>query len=217
MGPAIEKSVAHEAAGVKPSTLGAKEIPLIKNPFLQIKIAPKIPNEQKDDDANDGHKRISEEPKREGLDAKQIASADELEKGKLPPKEILSLQIFKNYRTGNPASVLYMKNVAKDVVPEDFYFIFAKSGLNVKLMQEGRMRGQGEAFVTFPSVELAHHALSKAEPDLLPTCCYRAYGKPSSFLSSNVIEAVASPSQFFSVHGKLGTSMLTIDASRTYV
>ncbi|KAK8634092.1 hypothetical protein V6N13_014921 [Hibiscus sabdariffa] len=122
------------------------------------------------------------------------------------------------------------QNVAKDVVPEDFYFIFgslfgsidaAKSGLNVKLMLEGRMRGQ--AFVTFPSVEFAHRALSHAlfnwtsllaesQPDLLPTCCYRAYGKPSSFLSSNVIEAVASPSQFFAVHGKLGTSMLTIDA-----
>ncbi|KAK9017464.1 hypothetical protein V6N11_079943 [Hibiscus sabdariffa] len=120
------------------------------------------------------------------------------------------------------------QNVAKDVVPEDFYFIFgslfgsidaAKSGLNVKLMLEGRMRGQ--AFVTFPSVEFAHRALvcfsqlscfPLTKPDLLPTCCYRAYGKPSSFLSSNVIEAVASPSQFFAVHGKLGTSMLTIDA-----
>ncbi|KAK9017463.1 hypothetical protein V6N11_079942 [Hibiscus sabdariffa] len=61
-----------------------------------IKIAPKqIPNEQKDGDANDGHKRISEEPNREGLDAKQFASADELEKGKLPPEEILSLPMFK--------------------------------------------------------------------------------------------------------------------------
>ncbi|KAK8634091.1 hypothetical protein V6N13_014920 [Hibiscus sabdariffa] len=83
---------AHEAVGMKPSTF-----PLIKkNPFLQIKIAPKqIPNEQKDGDANDGHKRISEEPNREGLDAKQFASADELEKGKLPPEEILSLPMFK--------------------------------------------------------------------------------------------------------------------------
>ncbi|KAL4378816.1 hypothetical protein GQ457_02G032920 [Hibiscus cannabinus] len=121
--PATEKNVAHEAVGVKPSTLVAKEIPK-KNPFLQIKITPKqIPNEPKDDDANDGQKHTSEEPNREGLDAKQFASAEELEKGMLPREEILSLPMFKNYRTGNPA-VLYMKNVAKDVVPEDFYFIF---------------------------------------------------------------------------------------------
>ncbi|KAA3473018.1 RNA-binding 40 [Gossypium australe] len=169
VGPAIDKSVAHEAVGVKPATLIPKEIPLIKkkNPLLQIKIAPKhIPYEQKDDGADDDHKQILEEPNEEGLDAKQFASADELEKGKLPPEEILSLPMFKNYTAGNPASVLYIKNLAKDVVPEDFYFIFgslfgsidaATSGLNVKLMQEGRMRGQ--AFVTFPSVELAHRAL----------------------------------------------------------
>ncbi|KAB2005457.1 hypothetical protein ERO13_D11G249800v2 [Gossypium hirsutum] len=170
VGPAIDKSVAHEAVGVKPATLIPKEIPLMKkkNPLLQIKIAPKhIPYERKDDGADDDHKQILEELNEEGLDAKQFTSADELEKGKLPPEEILSLPMFKNYTAGNPASVLYIKNLAKDVVPEDFYFIFgslfgsidaATSGLNVKLMQEGRMRGQ--AFVTFPSVELAHRALN---------------------------------------------------------
>uniref|UniRef100_A0A452YKT9 RRM domain-containing protein n=1 Tax=Aegilops tauschii subsp. strangulata TaxID=200361 RepID=A0A452YKT9_AEGTS len=37
----------------------------------------------------------------------------------------------------------------------------ARSGLSIKLMQqEGRMRGQ--AFVTFPSVELAQRALNLA-------------------------------------------------------
>ncbi|OMO84700.1 hypothetical protein CCACVL1_10705 [Corchorus capsularis] len=170
LGPAIDKSVAHEAVGVKPATLIPKEIPLIKkkNPLLQINIAPKqIPNEQKDDDDDHDLKQISEEPNEEDSDAKRFATADELEKGKLPPEEILSLPMFKNYTAGNPASVLYIKNLAKDVLPEDFYFIFgslfgsidaAKSSLNVKLMQEGRMRGQ--AFVTFPSVELAHRALN---------------------------------------------------------
>ncbi|XP_022744180.1 U11/U12 small nuclear ribonucleoprotein 65 kDa protein-like isoform X2 [Durio zibethinus] len=168
VGPAVDKSVAHEAVGVKPATLIPKEIPLIKkkNPVLQIKIAPKhIPNEQKDED--DEYREILEEPNEEDSDAKRFATADELEKGKLPPEEILSLPMFKNYTAGNPASVLYIKNLAKDVVPEDFYFIFgslfgsvdaAKFGLNVKLMQEGRMRGQ--AFVTFPSVEFAHRALN---------------------------------------------------------
>ena len=31
-----------------------------------------------------------------------------------------------NYAAGNPASVLYIKNLAKDVVADDFYFVFGK-------------------------------------------------------------------------------------------
>ncbi|XVF30911.1 hypothetical protein REPUB_Repub16aG0099300 [Reevesia pubescens] len=212
LGPAIDKSVAHEAVGVKPATLIPKEIPFIKkkNTVLQIKIAPKnIPNEQKDDD--DDSKQISEEPNEEDSDAKRFATADELEKGKLPPEEILSLPMFKNYTAGNPASVLYIKNLAKDVVAEDFHFIFgslfgstnaAKSGLNVKLMQEGRMRGQ--AFVTFPSVELAHRALNlvngyvfKGKPIIIQFG-FKGAGlcvKQKSFIiaSTDVGAAVASP------------------------
>ncbi|ESW24520.1 hypothetical protein PHAVU_004G137800 [Phaseolus vulgaris] len=76
--------------------------------------------------------------------------------------------VVQNYTAGNPAPVLYVKNLAKDVIADDFYYIFgslfgsveaAKSGLQVKLMQEGRMRGQ--AFLTFPSIELAHLALNR--------------------------------------------------------
>ncbi|KAL9331281.1 hypothetical protein ACSQ67_000891 [Phaseolus vulgaris] len=119
VGPAIDKGVAHESVGVKPSTLVPKEFPVIKK----------------------NH-------------------------------------VLKNYTAGNPAPVLYVKNLAKDVTADDFYYIFgklprllldsgslfgsveaAKSGLQVKLMQEGRMRGQ--AFLTFPSIELAHLALNR--------------------------------------------------------
>jgi len=31
---------------------------------------------------------------------------------------------LQNYAAGNPAMVLYIKNLAKDVVSDDFYFIF---------------------------------------------------------------------------------------------
>jgi len=31
-----------------------------------------------------------------------------------------------NYTAGNPAPVLYVKNLAKDVVADDFYYIFGK-------------------------------------------------------------------------------------------
>ncbi|KAL4607035.1 hypothetical protein ACB092_09G146600 [Castanea dentata] len=166
VGPAVDKDVAHEAIGVKPATLVPKEIPMIKkkNPVLQIKIAPKvIQNEHRDESTAEE----LEEPDKEGSDIKSYATPEELESGKLPPEEILSLPMFKNYAAGNPASVLYIKNLAKDVIAEDFYFIFgslfgsidaAKSGLSIKLMQEGRMRGQ--AFVTFPSAEVAHRALN---------------------------------------------------------
>ncbi|XP_059647288.1 U11/U12 small nuclear ribonucleoprotein 65 kDa protein isoform X2 [Cornus florida] len=165
VGPAVNKDVAHEAVGLKPASLVPKEIPVIKkkNAILQIKIVPKqIQSEQTETDI----KKDLDEPENLDLDFKPYATPEELESGKLPPEEILSLPMFKNYTAGNPATVLYIKNLAKDVVADDFYFIFgslfgsndaAKSGLSVKLMQEGRMRGQ--AFVTFPSVELAHHAL----------------------------------------------------------
>ncbi|XP_058107735.1 U11/U12 small nuclear ribonucleoprotein 65 kDa protein isoform X2 [Magnolia sinica] len=167
VGPAVDKAVAHEAVGLKPATLVPKEIPVIKkkNSVLQIRIAPKpIQNEVTDDDSS---MKEQTEPANEGLELKPFVTPEEIENGKLPPEEILSLPMFKNYTAGNPSTVLYIKNLAKDVVADDFYFMFgslfgsvetAKSGLSIKLMQEGRMRGQ--AFVTFPSVELALHALN---------------------------------------------------------
>ncbi|WCJ43672.1 RNA-binding region-containing protein 3 [Euphorbia peplus] len=166
VGPAFDKDVVHEDVGVKPSSLVPKEIPVVKkkNSVLQIKIAPKvIQNQQKDDSII----KESEEPAMEGFDNKPFANPEEIESNKLAPEEILSLPKFKNYTVGNPSSVLYIKNLSKDIVADDFFYIFgslfgstdaAKVALEVKLMKEGRMRDQ--AFVTFPSAELAHQALS---------------------------------------------------------
>lgn len=42
----------------------------------------------------------------------------------------VTLWILQNYKAGNPASVLYVKNLAKDVVPEDFYFIFGEISIS---------------------------------------------------------------------------------------
>lgn len=169
VGPAIDKDVAHESVGLKLATLVPKEIPLIKkkNPVLQIKIIPKPKVSAVDEHKDDSTANDIEEPDQEKLEKKQFATPEELERGRLPPEEILSLPMFKNYTPGNPAPVLYIKNLAKDVIVDDFHFIFgslfgsaddAKSTLNVKLMQEGRMRGQ--AFVTFPSIEIAQRALN---------------------------------------------------------
>lgn len=168
VGPAVDKGVVHESVGLKQASLVPKEIPLIKkkNPVLQIKIVPKQVQSKKVE-AHVVEELI--ETDEEKLDLKPFATTEELENGKLPPEEILSLPMFKNYSAGNPAPVLYIKNLAKDVIMDDFYFIFgsifgdidtAKASLNIKLMQEGRMRGQ--AFVTFSSIELAHRALNLA-------------------------------------------------------
>ena len=37
---------------------------------------------------------------------------------------------------GNPASVLYVKNLAKDVVSEDFYFIFGIFDYDIYLIED---------------------------------------------------------------------------------
>lgn len=167
VGPAIDKDVAHEAVGLKPATLVPKEIPIIKkkNPVLQIKIVPKKVRHE------DRVESVPEEPDKpeELVGDRPFATAEEIESQKLPPEEILSLPKFKNYAAGDPACVLYVKNLAKAVVVDDFYYIFgslfgsleaARSGFAVNLMQERRMRGQ--AFLTFPSVDLAHRALNLA-------------------------------------------------------
>ncbi|XP_019255902.1 PREDICTED: U11/U12 small nuclear ribonucleoprotein 65 kDa protein isoform X1 [Nicotiana attenuata] len=170
LGPALDKDVAHEAVGLRAAALVPKEMPVVKkkNPIIQIKVAPKqVQNEEKGD-----MREISLPVEDKENDNKPFATLEELKSGRLPPEEILSLPMFKNYCAGNPSPILYLKNIAKEVIVDDFYFIFAimfagslfgsideaKSRLAVKLMQEGRMRGQ--AFVTFPSVELAQDALN---------------------------------------------------------
>lgn len=41
---------------------------------------------------------------------------------------------MQNYAAGNPASVLYIKNLAKDVVADDFYFIFGELNTRFQLL-----------------------------------------------------------------------------------
>ncbi|GFZ09755.1 RNA-binding (RRM/RBD/RNP motifs) family protein [Actinidia rufa] len=146
VGPAVDKYVAHEAVGLKPACLVPKEIPVIKKKNPVLQIK---------------------------IVPKQIQK--ELERGKLPPEEILSLPMFKNYTAGNPAPVLYIKNLAKDVVADDFYFIFgslfgstdaAKSSLSVKLMQN---LANGYVFKSKPMIiQFGRSAtIAKANTELL--------------------------------------------------
>lgn len=59
--------------------------------LLQIRIAPKVIQDEKDDNINNE----IEEPEKEATDLKPYATLNDLARGKLPPEEILSLPMFK--------------------------------------------------------------------------------------------------------------------------
>ncbi|KAH8401015.1 hypothetical protein KR009_002437 [Drosophila setifemur] len=80
---------------------------------------------------------------------------------RLSTAELQDLPVYKNYRMGEPSNKLYIKNLDKSVDEQqlrDLYsqFTAASSPLDIKVMQQGRMKGQ--AFVTF---------LQPIEPDVV--------------------------------------------------
>ncbi|KAG0609788.1 hypothetical protein M758_7G014000 [Ceratodon purpureus] len=166
VGPAVDKGASHEAAGLKYINIIPKTAPIKKNkPVMQIKISTKasVGEGASRDIGNQEEMDITRE---EVDDPARTATRAELQAGQLSEAEFLSLSILKNYSAGTPSQVLYIKNLAKEVVSEDIFYVYGaffpsleegKNALNVNLMQEGRMRGQ--AFVTFPSVESAQDAL----------------------------------------------------------
>ena len=127
------------------------------------KIEP-IPREQKEEE-----KEEEEEEKEEKEHAGYI-SLKQLSENRISSQEILQMNQFKKYTRGERTNRLYIKNLAKQVVESDLRFIFnrfaPKKGLkgegegdelDIRLMQEGRMKGQ--AFVTFPDEMVAEKAL----------------------------------------------------------
>ncbi|XP_041360406.1 RNA-binding protein 41-like isoform X2 [Gigantopelta aegis] len=85
-----------------------------------------------------------------------------IKKYRLTECGIRNLPRFKNFSTGDPSNVLYLKNLSSMVTEEDLVSLFGRfqnprsSTLIYKLMT-GRMRGQ--AFVTFPDTPTAESAL----------------------------------------------------------
>lgn len=75
----------------------------------------------------------------------------ELSATRLSLEQLEALPIYKNYHIGAPSNKLYIKNLAKDVSEEDLKQLYARfvaaDNLEIKVMQQGRMKGQG--FVTF--------------------------------------------------------------------
>eukprot|EP00250_Pteridium_aquilinum_P011276 c19958_g1_i1 orf=1448-2662(+) len=171
------KGLVEEVIEAKPTPLVPTERPLIKKkrPVLQINISSKGQSKESvvskthevpEDHVHDSDLEEADGTKEETAGLRNSATRDEIIAGKMPSNELFALPMFKNYARGMPTPVLYIKNLAKDVTQDDLYFIFGavfansefRSQLVVKLMQEGRMRGQ--AFVTFPSIDLAEDALN---------------------------------------------------------
>lgn len=99
----------------------------------------------------------------------------ELLRNRISYSDMKVLPIFKNYHPGEPSMRLYIKNFAKTVTEQDVKRIYRRYiedlseeeqiGFDVRVMQEGRMKGQG--FVTFPSVKIAEKALHETNGYLL--------------------------------------------------
>ncbi|KAI8035936.1 uncharacterized protein LOC128256754 isoform X1 [Drosophila gunungcola] len=71
--------------------------------------------------------------------------------GRLSASELQALPVYRNYKAGQPSNKLYIKNLEKSVDEGQLRDLYAKytapDNLEIKVMQQGRMKGQ--AFVTF--------------------------------------------------------------------
>ncbi|XP_014243034.1 RNA-binding protein 40 [Cimex lectularius] len=108
-------------------------------------------------------------------DLNRVITEEELAINRVPAKDFHLLPVFKNYQPGLPSSRLYLKNLAKTVQESDLNFIFKRyvtddqeiqeSLFDIKLMQEGRMKGQ--AFIMLQSTALAEKALKETNGFML--------------------------------------------------
>ena len=93
--------------------------------------------------------------------------------------DVKKYPVFKKYSVGEASCRLYVKNLNKKVTEADLKAIFGRFALDkeenlssaffVQLLKGGRMHGQ--AFITFPKMECAAHALQRTNGLLL-------HGKP---------------------------------------
>lgn len=104
-----------------------------------------------------------------------IISDEELKSNQIPSDNLSVLAVFKDYHPGVPSNRLYIKNIAKNVSPDDLAYIFNRykseptegneTLFEIKLMQEGRMKGQ--AFVTLENVQIAQKAIEETNGFIL--------------------------------------------------
>ncbi|CAF1029538.1 unnamed protein product [Brachionus calyciflorus] len=112
-------------------------------------------------------------------ETEKFIKKDDLEKNRLKLSELRDLPVFKNYERGDANSRIYLKNLSKKVIEDDLKFIYGryidwtldehKNAFDVRLMKEGRMKGQ--AFINLPNENLAEIAINE-------TLGYLLDGKP---------------------------------------
>ncbi|XP_067626627.1 uncharacterized protein [Eurosta solidaginis] len=91
------------------------------------------------------------QPQKPKKHLKTFVPPDDLNAERLTVKQLQELPIYKNYQRGEPSNKLYIKNLSKDVSDDDLKLLYIRFApaecLEIKVMQQGRMKGQ--AFVTF--------------------------------------------------------------------
>ncbi|XP_015117482.1 RNA-binding region-containing protein 3 isoform X2 [Diachasma alloeum] len=110
-----------------------------------------------------------EEEKREFITSEELAA------NRISANDQRLLPVYQNYHPGKASCRLYIKNLSKHVEVDDLHYIYKRyvlPGLNnsesqydVRLMQEGRMKGQ--AFVTFQNMGQAQLALNETNGYIL--------------------------------------------------
>uniref|UniRef100_UPI00358FB6B4 RNA-binding region-containing protein 3 n=1 Tax=Myxine glutinosa TaxID=7769 RepID=UPI00358FB6B4 len=134
--------------------------------FGKIYPVPEVPLEEKEEDEEDDMPR-------------EFISRKELSKHRLSKEEMTKLPVFKRYEAGEPTCRLYVKNLSKQTENKDLKYIFGRyvdfsldverNMFDIRLMKEGRMKGQ--AFVGLPSERVAEKALRDV-------CGFVLHGKP---------------------------------------
>lgn len=80
-----------------------------------------------------------------------LPTAPQVPEQRLTQQQLQELPIYKNYKLGEPSNKLYIKNLDKNVTAEQLRLLYARyappESLEIKVMQQGRMKGQ--AFVEF--------------------------------------------------------------------
>lgn len=122
----------------------------------------------------------------------------ELSATRLAPEQLQALAIYKNYQIGAPSNKLYIKNLAKDVSEEDLKELYrrfvAADNLEIKVMQQGRMKGQ--AFVTFNGLSEVDAAAVVAKA-LMETNGFVLRQKPMVVCYGKQWTNVGNPKHFF--------------------
>lgn len=166
--PAIHKVIASSRPCEKAEDVFEK-VDMHIHSKIELKLTGDALSSVNDVAQNRGETNISDEADTFHKNKQAVISEEELNKNRILLKDLSILPVFKDYHPGAPTCKIYIKNIAKTVEVNDLEYIYKRyegdvsediqNNFNIKLMKEGRMKGQ--AFITFNSVEIAQKALKE--------------------------------------------------------